>query len=28
VRGPAIVMAHLMFGVLTVTAIQLMRLVV
>jgi hypothetical protein len=28
VRGPAKVMAHLMFGVLTVTAIQLMRLVV
>lgn len=28
VRGPAKVMCHLMFGVLTFTALQLMRLVI
>jgi len=28
VRGPAKVMCHLMFGVLTLTALQLVRLVV
>jgi hypothetical protein len=28
VRGPAKVMCHLMFGVLTVTALQLLRLVI